>query len=1121
MCYSLYMDSTDGHVFLSDEPISSTEEDKFEHREYVDALVQILQNTEPPWNIGVFGKWGTGKSSIIRLLFDRLEDHSDFQDAVCVEFDAWKHAEDSIRTDLLLGIDRALGEETGETDENGKPGILGEDRITKVLYDVQADQENEDISTLDWLKRFVTESPVGKLTVGVLFVIFVGNLASVLGQFGILALKDQTLSLLDGLMNAFLIPFFLALFVFMAGEVHSAASTLRHKYPRKEWSGAYEQLFDEMVTDLVKKTDKETVIISVDNLDRCESETVYDVLVSLKTFMDNKRCIYIIPCDDEALLSHIQSIDEGDYFEDQKNEREFLRKFFQAHVRIPPFTSEAITDYASSINDQLEDEYGDEVISVITKAYVRNPRRIKQAFNRLTTLQLLAEELEGTPRMRDDVITDNLPFLAKISILQEDFPKFYQSLQKNPRLLDEFDDYFAGRISDTARKKELAAHFDPDEDSADRSAEGLKEFLRFTRRFRDDNPRPFIYLSEPSYALALEDRDRFVEDLRAGQIEKVREELRSLFDSDEPFEPYHDAIEDILNEWSHNEDELFVIIEALMQIFDVLDESAQVQVAETVSEYLVPVDRREFLEDLDPDLAFPMILQMPRRDAKDLSIAYSELVVTTEQLHENVLDAFVAHAENIQSAVKRPLAGRLIELRRNKKDDEFKTALDRIHSSPAAREKFVTSDLLKEAIKLIELDNNERDFENTEYYEKFDQYATVSSRSAFVERLLELRANIENASQSHINQNISNRLQDLEPNLLPEAARQLYSEFQGAIKGPNNNEQHLVETLFYYYGTLSKSTQDKFHQQCVTQLRNWDKTSQNYLNWAKQYNVPLLDSEDTVNSALNPFPTQNKNANVLTNTVLPLIPEEFNDIVSEKLVEIIESNDDSEASLGAKMFATSPARFSSVQDTVVRQCLNKAKNTNDTETKKTYLIAVGKVFHELDESDQELFISHLSSLARGNNQDQQAVPQVWREVEDRLELSHRQTIGQNILSVLEDEATNQNQPVPSNHLVQVLQSLTEELAEDAHAEFIERLSNKLMDGGVNYQQKETILDQLAGFKDFAGHEDLVLTRIEGMLKQNSQNRLHQTTKEKLGILEQREGIAQNQIREIREQHLNV
>lgn len=1115
------MDSTDERVFLSDEPISSAEEDKFEHREYVDALVQLLQNAEPPWNIGVFGQWGTGKSSIIKLLFDRLEDHPDFQDAVWVEFDAWKHAEDSIRTDLLLGIDRALGKETGESDEDGKPGILGEDHVTKVLYDVQADQENEYLSTLDWLKRFVTESPVGKLTVGVLAIIFVGNLVSVLGQFGILSLEDQTLSMLDGLMNAFLIPFFLALFVFMAGEVHSAASTLRHKYPRKEWSGAYEQLFDEMIADLVRKTDKETVIISVDNLDRCESETVYDVLVSLKTFMDNDRCIYIIPCDDEALLSHIQSIDEGDYFEDQKNEREFLRKFFQAHVRIPPFTSEAITDYASSLNEELEDEYDDEVISVITKAYVRNPRRIKQAFNRLTTLRLLAEELEATPRMRDDVITDNLPFLAKISILQEDFPQFYQSLQKNPRLLDAFDDYFAGRISDTDQKEELAAHFDPDEDDKNRSTEGLKEFLRSTRRFRDDNPRPFIYLSEPSYALALDDRDRFVEDLRAGQMEKVRDELKSLFDSDEPFDPYHDAIEDILDEWSHNEDELFVIIEALMQIFDVLDESAQVRVAETVSEYLVPVSKRGFLEDLDPDLAFPMIIQMPQRDARDLSIAYGELIASTERLQENVLDAFVAHAENIPSAAKRPLAESLIQLRQNKKDNEFKTAIDRIHSSPAAREKFATSDLLKETVKLIELDNNERDFENTEYYEKFDQYATVSSRSTFVERLLELRADIENNSQSHINQNISNLLQDLEPNLLPEAARQLYSEFQGAIKGPNNNEQHLVETLFYYYGTLSKSTQDKFRQQCVTQLRNWDRTSQKYLNWAKQYNVPLLDSEDAVNSALNPFPTQNKNANILTNTVLPLIPREFDDIVSEKLVEIIESNDDSEAQLGAEMFATSPERFTDVEDTVVRQCLNKANNTSDTETKKTYLIAVGKVFTELDESDQELFISRLSSLARGNNRDQQAFSQVWREVEDALEQTHRQTVGQNILSVLQDEATNQNQTVPSNHLVQVLQSLTGELAEDAYAEFIERLSNKLTDGEVKYQQKETILDQLAGFEDFAGHEDLILTRIEGMLKQNSQDRLHQTTEKKLDILEQREHIDQDQIQDIREQHLNT
>jgi predicted HTH domain antitoxin len=76
-----------------------------------------------------------------------------------------------------------------------------------------------------------------------------------------------------------------------------------------------------MLNDLMEKTEYDQVIISVDNLDRCESDTVYDVLVSLKTFMGNDRCLYVIPCDDEALLSHIQSIDRGEYFEENENAR--------------------------------------------------------------------------------------------------------------------------------------------------------------------------------------------------------------------------------------------------------------------------------------------------------------------------------------------------------------------------------------------------------------------------------------------------------------------------------------------------------------------------------------------------------------------------------------------------------------------------------------------------------------------------------------------------------------------------------------------------------------------------------------------------------------------------------
>ncbi|WP_152040271.1 KAP family P-loop NTPase fold protein [Salinigranum salinum] len=1114
-----------GRVFLSDEPIESPEQDKFEHREYVDALEQILENAEPRWNIGVFGKWGTGKSSIINLLFDRLQDNPAFDDTICVEFDAWTHAEESIRTDLLLGIDYQLGEKT-DTKVDGEYGILGEDYITEELYDITEETGSEDLSYREYTARLLSHSkPVTGIVVIAAVVLVLGVLANVLNLVGVLNPDPDLMATVNSILQIAILPLFLSLFIFMAKQVEDATSTLRQRYPRKEWSGAYEQLFEEMLTDLVKKTEKKKVIISVDNLDRCESDTVYDVLVSLKTFMENDRCTYIIPCDDEALLSHVQSIDRGGYFEEPENEREFLRKLFQAHVRVPPFTNEAISDYARELKGQLDEDlgedYDDEVLSVITKAYARNPRRIKQAFNRLTTLRMLAQEMEATDRMREGAITDNYPFLAKVSILQEDFPEFYRALQTNPRLLDEFNDYFAGRVSESEREKELAAYFDPDENEDNGSVEGLRDFLRTTRYITDDNPRRFIYLSEPSYALTLGDDERFVQDLRTGQVDKVRDELKSLFESDEDFTPYLEAIRDTLDEWSHLNSELFNIVEGLMEVFSALDEDSQSRVAAVVSEYLVSADRRHFLEDLDPHLSFPLLLKMPHRDSQILFNAYGQLAADPETLHENVLEAFVSHSDEIPRSARRPLAENLTHLRQNLQIDEFKRALDMLHSSAPAREKFATASLLKEAVELIELDNQHQ-FQNHEYYTKFDPQASIEARSTFVKKLIDLYNDVEDDNVKNLNQNLADILLDIEPDLTTPATRRLYDEFQGLVHAPSGDERQLVETLFHFYDVLVPSDQDEFRQQCVNQIQNWGSTAQQYLKWAEQYDVPLLNSENAVEAALAPFPNQNSNANLFTKTILPLIPEEFDEeVTAKKLLDILDSSDDSHAQLGAEIFLTAPERFSNVQDSVVDKCLSKANRTNDIKSKQTFLTAVSGVFTELKDSDQELFLSQLTELARGSNRDKQAFAQVWREVEDDLEPGHRRTIGQNVLSVLEDEASDQNQQVPNDELVKVLQSVTDYLTTNAHEEFVQRLSDKLTDGDIGWQQKQDIVGQLVAFEDLAGQEDLVLTRIEGMLKQNSQGRLHQTTEKKLNILEQRDKIDQERIKEIRKTYLET
>lgn len=51
---------------LLDVEIDSSEADAFGHRHFAKALQSLVEssNNEPPYSIGLLGKWGTGKSSI-------------------------------------------------------------------------------------------------------------------------------------------------------------------------------------------------------------------------------------------------------------------------------------------------------------------------------------------------------------------------------------------------------------------------------------------------------------------------------------------------------------------------------------------------------------------------------------------------------------------------------------------------------------------------------------------------------------------------------------------------------------------------------------------------------------------------------------------------------------------------------------------------------------------------------------------------------------------------------------------------------------------------------------------------------------------------------------------------
>jgi len=72
--------------------------DSFHHKAYAETLVKLIESNEPPLSIGLFGPWGTGKSTILNIVNSLVEN----KDFIYVYFNAWKFAGDSFRRQFLL-----------------------------------------------------------------------------------------------------------------------------------------------------------------------------------------------------------------------------------------------------------------------------------------------------------------------------------------------------------------------------------------------------------------------------------------------------------------------------------------------------------------------------------------------------------------------------------------------------------------------------------------------------------------------------------------------------------------------------------------------------------------------------------------------------------------------------------------------------------------------------------------------------------------------------------------------------------------------------------------------------------------------------------------------------------
>jgi hypothetical protein len=351
----------------TDAPNTTAESDCLQHGTQAAGLARFIARCETPMTIGLQGEWGSGKTSLMRMINLALTNQqtTDTSSPALLAhwFDAWQYGaigdDEQIGFRLLTDLSRALAHEL----ENEVDGL----KLTAGLM------------------RAINRT----VAVGARIGSTVGKAAAAS------AVNYATAGILDG--GTFIDG------VSSGGdrERGTELSALRH---------AFAEVIKKICDDKRKNSrrDDARVIIFIDDLDRIRPGRAVALLEILKTFLDVEHCVFVIACDYDVVR---EGVKEKLGITDQKKVHAFFDKIFQVPFQMPveayspdPFIKEHLNDrfpgvrldYQKPELSDFLDRLNDTVrLSLDQHNNGSNPRAVKRFLN-VATLAACVRPRIGT-----------------------------------------------------------------------------------------------------------------------------------------------------------------------------------------------------------------------------------------------------------------------------------------------------------------------------------------------------------------------------------------------------------------------------------------------------------------------------------------------------------------------------------------------------------------------------------------------------------------------------------------------------------------------------------------------------------------------------------------------------
>lgn len=416
---------------------NETSEDLLGFKIHADLLIDVINDDQVlPITIGVFGDWGSGKSSILKIINTQLSEGGEKAngETLVLYFNGWVfEGYDDAKAALLESIIEKF-------EEHKTIGHKVKDETTKLLRSVK------------WMrvmglgfKKVVVPATAAYLTGGLSLI------PSLLQSFSSMD-KTELLNKLTG------------------EDAESFLSDIVKKQPEDDVTLVRE--FREDFKEMIDKSGLKKLVVIIDDLDRCTPDRIIENLEAIKLFLNVDKTAFIIGADPRVVRHAIEHRYKTDGIENandpnSRNQRivsDYLEKLIQLPYNLPKLTDNEVETYMTLLfckkelgdgfgkvlgafceykqknrygvfgfgnmltllTDEERNKIGESVsliaslASVITEGLNGNPRQIKRFLNTFTLRNRLVKVAQ---------ISDfKIDILAKLMVLEYSNPELFRKL---------------------------------------------------------------------------------------------------------------------------------------------------------------------------------------------------------------------------------------------------------------------------------------------------------------------------------------------------------------------------------------------------------------------------------------------------------------------------------------------------------------------------------------------------------------------------------------------------------------------------------------------------------------------------------------------------------------------